>query len=52
MLTNLRSGLIKIFKNYGWKTAKCNEILDTIIDKCYDLTLNNYNNLKTVNNFY
>ena len=31
--------------NTGLKTAKCNEILDTIIDKYYDLTLNNYNQL-------
>ena len=52
MLTNLRSGLIKIFKDYGWKVAKCNNILDTIINKCYDLTLNNYNNLKNNKKFY
>jgi len=36
MLTNLRSGLIKIFQNYKWDVAKCNDILTTIIDKCYD----------------
>ena len=31
---------------------KCNNILYTIIDKCYDLTLNNYNNLKNKKKFY
>lgn len=52
MLTNLRSGLIKIFKDYGWKVTKCNDILDTLIDKCHDLTLDNYEDLKNNKKFY
>ena len=43
MLTNLRSGLIKIFQGYEQKTTKCNDVLNTIIDKCYELILDNYN---------
>ena len=52
MLTNLKSGLIKIFQNYGWKMAKCNDILTTIIDKCHDLTSDKYNDLKNNKKFY
>ena len=52
MLTNLKSGLIKIFQNYGWKMAKCNDILTNIIDKCYELTLHNYNDLKDNKQFH
>jgi hypothetical protein len=52
MLTNLRSGLIKIFQNYKWDVAKCNDILTTIIDKCYDLTSDKYNDLKDNKQFF
>ena len=52
MLTNLRSGLIKIFQNYKWNMAKCNDILTTIIDKCHDLTSDKYNDLKDNKQFY
>ena len=52
MLTNLKSGLIKIFQNYGWKMAKCNDILTSIIDKCHELTLHNYNDLKDNKKFH
>ena len=52
MLTNLRSGLIKIFQNYKWNIAKSNDILTCIIDKCHDLTLDKYNNLKDNKHFY
>jgi len=52
MLTNLRSGLIKIFQNYKWDIAKCNDVLDTIIDKCHEITSDKYNDLKDNKQFY
>ena len=52
MLTNLRSGLIKIFQNYKWDIVKCNDVLDTIIDKCHEITSDKYNDLKDNKQFY
>ena len=52
MLTNLKSGLIKIFQNLKWNIAKSNDILTTIIDKCHDFTLDKYNDLKDNKQFF
>ena len=47
LITNIRSGLIQVFKKSGlWEHHDCNEILNTVIDKCYDFTNESYEELK------